>query len=512
MRVLVAVIACVIASACASSSSPTDYSQASIEQLIDQLTLVDAQAPGLHGTADVEDFIADDTPPRFGGGLIGSQAPVIPPQMRELVRRGAESLPALIRHLDDQRPTKFSVGSTLAEGLEGRSFIFFSQNFAEEYDPRVRTSPQRDLYQFDKPRPFDGSYTLRVGDVSYALIGQIVNRRLWTIRYQPTANLIVNSPLQSPSLIAQIRRDWGATDQADLRDSLLSDLRGNYYEFNSALSRLRVFYPETYNNLGGLDLKKCLAFEHEEREYQNAASVPQRDVVVARPLNQNVAGCRTLAACLERIGENIHQPYVDWDSGEHELTSKLREFGEAAKQDLLMRATDPDSAWRSVSTLVLRRWEPLSDVDLPPLLDAFHMRELFAAYAIARIDSSVGMQVLMGHFEIWREFDVVADALTSAGAKALPYLFPLLEKDDDSIWIPTVNVIRNMRANAAPGVDAWVSIASDVGNPPRQRLAAMRGLSGMVDNLPHVRALVAPLTGDFDPAIAELAQQIARTP
>ncbi len=42
-----------------------------------------------------------------------------------------------------------------------------------------------------------GVYTIKVGDVCYVLIGQIVNRRLWALEYVPTLIVVVTSPVHS---------------------------------------------------------------------------------------------------------------------------------------------------------------------------------------------------------------------------------------------------------------------------------------------------------------------------
>ena len=81
------------------AAAADDVTTVPVEKLIDDLALIDSQAPGLHGTAAVEGFIAEDKPLRFGGGVLGSGAPKVPPQMRELVRRGVASLPALLSHI-----------------------------------------------------------------------------------------------------------------------------------------------------------------------------------------------------------------------------------------------------------------------------------------------------------------------------------------------------------------------------------------------------------------------------
>src|SRR5258708_5905237 len=122
---------------------------------------------------------------------------------------------------------------------------FGGQFFGDEYDPKVKLSARREFDPFPT-RSFDGRYTVKVGDVCYVLIGQIVNRALIAVRYQPSAILIVNSPIETPMLTAKVKQDWGRIGHDGLLASLLADARdGN----TSALQRLRFYYPEEYRKL-----------------------------------------------------------------------------------------------------------------------------------------------------------------------------------------------------------------------------------------------------------------------
>jgi hypothetical protein len=122
-------------------------------------------------------------------------------------------------------------------------------------------------------KSFSGRYTVKVGDVCYVLIGQIVNRQLLAVRYQPSAGLVVNSPIEAPVLAEKVREDWGHADVETLRASLLADIRAashprgisraEYTErfVNPALERLRQYFPDTYGSLYGDDLNKRREFE-----------------------------------------------------------------------------------------------------------------------------------------------------------------------------------------------------------------------------------------------------------
>lgn len=266
-------------SVCGLPSVASDYSQKSVTELIDELTQIDLQSTGINSAAVYEGFIADNSPGRFDGGVLGVAPPKVPAQMSELVRRGPAALPELIKHLDDKRPTRLEVGNK-ASGKQVGVDAFMFMYFSDEYDPRVPHWWSDEEWK-KGPRPmeksFEGRYTLRVGDVCYVLIGQIVNRRLLAVRYQPSAGLVVNSPVEAPVLVERVRSDWGQADAEVLRAALLQDIRatnqpkrisqGEYTErfVDPALARLRLYFPDSYQSLEGTDLQKRKAFERRQR-------------------------------------------------------------------------------------------------------------------------------------------------------------------------------------------------------------------------------------------------------
>jgi hypothetical protein len=256
------------------------YTQKSVGELIDDLTQIDSQSPGIDSAAIYGGFIADNSPGSFQSGVLGIAPPKVPPQMSELVRRGPVALPELIKHLDDRRTTGLEVGNKQSGrqiGMDAFMFMFFS----DEYDPRVPHRGSDEEWK-NGPQPmersFEGRYTVRVGDVCYVVIGQIVNRRLLAVRYQPSAGLVVNSPIEAPVLVEKVRNDWGNVDSETLRLSLLEDIHATNHPkritapeytrrfVNPALERLRFYFPDTYKVLQGDDLKKRKQFESQGTE------------------------------------------------------------------------------------------------------------------------------------------------------------------------------------------------------------------------------------------------------
>jgi hypothetical protein len=240
----------------AAPGQQVDFSKASTSELIDDLALIDSEAPGMESLATYGGFIGGDSSSEFQGGVLGVPPPGVPPPMRELARRGVEALPALIDHLGDARPTKLKVGN------DGPTGFFTFAYFSNEYDPRVRRRNRPRVRDY-LMRHFKGQYTVKVGDVCFGLIGQIVNRHLLPVRYQPSAGLVVNSPIEVPVLIEKVKKDWGNPDSESLKASLLADIRAgkDVYLYKSAFTRLRFYYPDTYNTLQGSYLNKKQEFE-----------------------------------------------------------------------------------------------------------------------------------------------------------------------------------------------------------------------------------------------------------
>src|SRR5438270_8719 len=134
------VLAIFVLGANLSAVAADDYSKRSVSQLIDELTQIDSQAPGIDSAAVYSGFLANEATISFEMGVLGVPPPQIPPPMRELVRRGPLALPELIKHLDDRRPTKLDVGnkdtdrSTHQVGVDW----FLWTVFSDEYETRSR--------------------------------------------------------------------------------------------------------------------------------------------------------------------------------------------------------------------------------------------------------------------------------------------------------------------------------------------------------------------------------------
>lgn len=68
-------------------------------------------------------------------------------------------------------------------------------------------------------------YTVKIGDVCFVAIGQIVGRRYQAVRYQPTACIVLNSPTADAKLCECVRAIWRSNDS---RRKLFDSLRADY--------------------------------------------------------------------------------------------------------------------------------------------------------------------------------------------------------------------------------------------------------------------------------------------
>jgi hypothetical protein len=140
--------------------------------------------------------------------------------LKALVALGPDALPFLLDALDDKTPTRIVVEHSGAIGSMWHAAELWLNpvNPAEQAIYKARAGKSRERDEHVK------SYTVKVGDVCFVAIGQIVGRGYSAFRYQPTACVVLNSPTQDPKLCAEVRAIWKARDpRRKLFDSLLAD-------------------------------------------------------------------------------------------------------------------------------------------------------------------------------------------------------------------------------------------------------------------------------------------------
>jgi hypothetical protein len=193
--------------------------------------------------------------------------------LRSLVEIGPDALPFLLEALEDKTPTKLTIvrfwelfGTTyFGTELGGNPLNPVERRVLPNHpfpQLEVRLYPGKTAQESEENEDdFEGSYTLKVGDICFAALGQIVGRPYDAVRYQPTAIVIINSPLERKVLRERVRAIWSSNDPAQkLLDSLLLDYategifngksldgwsQGSNFQVQAALRLLYYFRQET---------------------------------------------------------------------------------------------------------------------------------------------------------------------------------------------------------------------------------------------------------------------------
>jgi hypothetical protein len=194
---------------------------ARISQLIGDLAAIDKPDFGISATLGGDAFAPIPGVHNESALLLTDHQLQTSNEFTELVKLGPKALPYLLAALENPTPSKLVMKH---EGFLGSMW----------FDHELRGNPgnaaeQAVLGQLpaespSTPHDTQGSYTVKVGDICFVIIGQIVGRSYSAVRYQPSANIIVNSPVHDPALADAVRKIWSSDDPAQhLLDSLLLD-------------------------------------------------------------------------------------------------------------------------------------------------------------------------------------------------------------------------------------------------------------------------------------------------
>jgi hypothetical protein len=212
---------------------PVDAAQtARIKQLIRSLASISKPDFGLSSTITGDAFAPIAGQGQATALLLTDHKLEQSSALRELVTIGPEALPFLLDSLDDQTPTGIVVKH--GGGMGGMLFeAELPTNAANPFEKGLNRTlaKERQWGRLD-------SYRVKVGDVCFVAIGQIVGRSYQAVRYQPTAIIVINSPTRDARLRADVRAIWSSQDPArKLFDSLLADYATEGSQTGRELSR-----------------------------------------------------------------------------------------------------------------------------------------------------------------------------------------------------------------------------------------------------------------------------------
>ncbi len=239
---------------------------ARIKSLIAALAETNTADTGLSAVMSGTAFAPFPERARYHGGLLIAERRGPTDAFRKLVEIGPDALPFLLSALDDRTPTQMKFHC--APGSQ-----CFVGGYMPEGNPlNMKEMNALNLKQGEKEDEDDDLllYKVKVGDVCFVAIGQIVNRPYAAVHYIPSGIVGINSVSQSRFTQEQLRAAWGGPDPAKvLMNSLLTDFAtegvcsdgsfqglgdGTEYQTEAAV-RLMYYFPDDAGPLIAARLK-----------------------------------------------------------------------------------------------------------------------------------------------------------------------------------------------------------------------------------------------------------------
>ncbi len=195
-------------------------------QLIRGLADTDTAGTGYAPTSNATAFLPVPVTERQNGGILPMRKTTRSESLAQLVEMGPRVLPLLLENLSNTTPTKFSISH---EGhMGGMSFGYeLPWNPLSRIETKILDGEKESARDHhSRGDPVGSSYTVKVGDLCFVAIGQIVGRNYRAVRYQMTMLYMINSPTHDERLLRQTRELWsGETPAVSVLKSLLTDYR-----------------------------------------------------------------------------------------------------------------------------------------------------------------------------------------------------------------------------------------------------------------------------------------------
>ena len=235
----------------------TEEKAAQIKACVARLAEMDSPDFGLSATMSGEAFLPLPGQENANMMLLTNHHLKTSSDLKTLVAMGPDALPFLLDALSDKTPTKITITHDFPMG--GMYFAHeLGRNPGNTSEMKALPRPAR-TKETRRAERYIKSYTVKVGDVCFVAIGQIVGRGYQAVRYQPTACIVINSPTEDSELCEQVRKVWSSDNAPQkLLDSLLLDYAtegvfqgpsldswslGSHLQVQAAM-RLLYYYPE----------------------------------------------------------------------------------------------------------------------------------------------------------------------------------------------------------------------------------------------------------------------------
>jgi len=192
-----------------------------IRELIVQLAEIKSPDFGLSASVTGRAFAPVAGHASWQMGLLDGEQQRPSDAFRTLVEMGPSALPYLLEALEDRTPTKLIVPDATSPVTSMYLDTYLLGNPLNRAEARALARPA--ATEDDDDGVYE-SYKVKVGDVCFVAVGQIVGRPYLAVRYQPTAIVVVTSPVESARVRDRVRTAWAGPDPTRrLFDSLLFD-------------------------------------------------------------------------------------------------------------------------------------------------------------------------------------------------------------------------------------------------------------------------------------------------
>jgi hypothetical protein len=382
------------------TATPAEVSE--IKQHIANLKKIDHPDFAFSSDMSGNDFAPIASSAKFEGGILMEHGLKTSGDLQALVAFGPKALPFLLAALSDDTPTTL----TMKQPFQYMGGMFFSDE--SDANP-ANTNEQKTVDALPERGDFGEtteSYTLKIGDICFAIVGEIVGRNYLAARYQMTACAVINSPIHDPELAKQVRTVWSSTNAAQpLLDSLLLDYSAKFNNGKvfgvqmidrrlqpGAAMRLLYYFPQESAGmiaarLDGLDVNGCgnnvtnqfrrdTLNEVEAEDFINAVSWSDSFLVRKAILNifKKTTDPKILLAALPGIYPNMndlarvrleyfidHLPPVErgpYGDGYYLLVALGQRFGEQAKPTFIRYLQNASPQRLQTMQLVLQETQP----------------------------------------------------------------------------------------------------------------------------------------------------------
>jgi len=256
----------------------------------------------------------------------------------------------------------------------------------------------------------------------------------------------------------------------------------------------------------------------------SAEALAESDRQIAAEYDRQIASCRSYAACMGIL--NTITPIGRAQA--QKLATRLEQFGERAKRELLQRARVKDPPVSSVpeeaADGVLRYWRAWSEKDIPALRAILlSNRYSEAGWGLAEIATPAAARALVEGTALstdrttldpvapagYAPYETSADPVARVGDLALPVI---LEQLSGAKWRNFSDLLSRVADKVVLPNYAWASVAADATKPISERVVALRALGSQHTMINSVRQKLDGLLLDSNPALqTEAVRAVRRT-